>query len=340
MKSLKPFIAAIVAFGSLSVRAQQVEFLVTEFNQSIYQTGADSFVGMGTLDGWNWPNFSFFAAIDIESDVISNPRLTGPSFPSGLSLPFYDFGYEAELPFANAGAMASGVQGGAYAFQGQVGVNEPFSEGTSIPSYTPLNERLVTNYAQLQNFDPTQPLTISWQEFTEGQGTLGDGVTPRGWVEIWVDYWDDTLQQPITLYTQYEEPNVNEFGGLPATQTSVTIPANRLTGSQYGYTVGIFFLRVDEFADAQNFPEAAKVHLRSMDTVVEIWPYQDPGSDPWMPYNPSPEGWVNTGNWMGMINVSHAPWIYSDTNGKYIYIPDEGVSAAGAWTYVPAPMVQ
>ena len=63
MKLLKTTVSVLLTMVSLPVVAQQIEFLVTEFNQSKYQTGQNTAVGMGTLDGWNWPSFTFFAAI-------------------------------------------------------------------------------------------------------------------------------------------------------------------------------------------------------------------------------------------------------------------------------------
>ena len=53
MKKLKLSLTVLSAFASLAVSAQQIDYLVTEFNQSIYQDGANSSFGMGDLQGWN-----------------------------------------------------------------------------------------------------------------------------------------------------------------------------------------------------------------------------------------------------------------------------------------------
>jgi hypothetical protein len=44
---------------------------------------------------------------------------------------------------------------------------------------------------------------------------------------------------------------------------------------------------------------------------------------------------VNTTDFLGWIDISQAPWIYSYSLGKFLYLPEENVSSAGAWAYAP-----
>ncbi len=115
----------------------------------------------------------------------------------------------------------------------------------------------MTNYNDLQNFDPGHPLTIQWESLTQGEVGLG------GCIEVGVSYWDETLRE-IDLWTIWDLPidQLNEFGALSATVTSVTIPANTLVGSPYGiYTVNFFFVRFDSLDDAVNVSGANKYVL-------------------------------------------------------------------------------
>lgn len=48
-------------------------------------------------------------------------------------------------------------------------------------------------------------------------------------------------------------------------------------------------------------------------------------------------GSVNTGNFIGWIDVSTAPWIYSYGLDKFIFLPEENVTPEGAWSYIPKP---
>jgi hypothetical protein len=45
---------------------------------------------------------------------------------------------------------------------------------------------------------------------------------------------------------------------------------------------------------------------------------------------------VNTEGFLGWIDVSQAPWIYSYSLGKFLYLPEDNVSSAGGWAYAPA----
>jgi hypothetical protein len=57
----------------------------------------------------------------------------------------------------------------------------------------------------------------------------------------------------------------------------------------------------------------------------------------WAGYVLDENGNADTGAWMGMVNATHAPWIYSYLLGAYVYIPEDGVSAAGGWAFTLVP---
>lgn len=44
---------------------------------------------------------------------------------------------------------------------------------------------------------------------------------------------------------------------------------------------------------------------------------------------------IDTGAYMGYLEVSKAPWVYSYNMGKYLYIPEDGAGLFGNWTYMP-----
>ncbi|MEX0327022.1 MAG: tetrathionate reductase family octaheme c-type cytochrome [Puniceicoccaceae bacterium] len=57
-------------------------------------------------------------------------------------------------------------------------------------------------------------------------------------------------------------------------------------------------------------------------------------SDYWAGYPVTPEKAVDTGAWLGWMNVTYGDWVYSYSLGKYLYLPEAGVTEAGAWTYI------
>ena len=55
----------------------------------------------------------------------------------------------------------------------------------------------------------------------------------------------------------------------------------------------------------------------------------------WANYPVSPDNLVDTGVWIGWLNVEFAPWIYSYSLGKYVYLPESLVGLDGSWMYTP-----
>ena len=316
---------------AIHVSAQQIDFLVTEYNQSIFQTGEGTSVPMGDKPEWYWPSFTFFSTVDSVNESFNSVYLDSALLPSPIQMPWVGGGYEAVFEYGSALAMKTDIPAGNYTFH-----LDSLQESTSISDYTPLANLHVKNYAQWQAFDPSKDLKLEWDPFIQGQGTT-NGI-PHGFIEVYIDYWDDVKNEPATAWSYWDlDPSeLNEFDALPATTSSVTIPAGTLTVSNYGYTISLFFLKIDRFEDAQNAAGASVAHLRTMDVLLEVWPKSE--MDPWLNYTDLGGGWIDTGPWMGMLNVLHAPWIYAAQSSQYLYIPGDGVSiGSGAWTWVPEP---
>jgi hypothetical protein len=57
----------------------------------------------------------------------------------------------------------------------------------------------------------------------------------------------------------------------------------------------------------------------------------DEAGDTWNGYTVLADGWVDTGAWLGFVNITESEnWVWSETMGKYIYVPD-----ASGWVFVP-----
>lgn len=60
-------------------------------------------------------------------------------------------------------------------------------------------------------------------------------------------------------------------------------------------------------------------------------------SSDWAGYPYDENGWADTGSWLGWVNVTAAPWVQILSLDNYGWIPEEGVSEAGAWVYILNP---
>jgi hypothetical protein len=77
---------------------------------------------------------------------------------------------------------------------------------------------------------------------------------------------------------------------------------------------------------------AYKFELANGDQGIAIW--SSTTIPQWRGYI-NVNGHVNTGEWLGELNVTLEPWIFSYEFSSYIYMPsDEGESPDGAWFFI------
>lgn len=86
------------------------------------------------------------------------------------------------------------------------------------------------------------------------------------------------------------------------------------------------------FYNVTEMSSANKNFAYLVDDVMVYAVEDDGGGDPvWYGYDVDAEGWANTLDWMGWVNVSSDPWIsVLNLDGRYVYIPD-----STGWAYVP-----
>lgn len=56
--------------------------------------------------------------------------------------------------------------------------------------------------------------------------------------------------------------------------------------------------------------------------------------DMWGGFAIDEEGYVDTGDWMGLLYVAEAPWVWVADQTKWWYVPEPPAGANGAWAYV------
>jgi octaheme c-type cytochrome (tetrathionate reductase family) len=58
-------------------------------------------------------------------------------------------------------------------------------------------------------------------------------------------------------------------------------------------------------------------------------------SDFWAGYPVRPDGYADTGSWMGWVYTPFKPWIWNVNLAKYIFVQEGQVTESGGWAYVP-----
>lgn len=69
---------------------------------------------------------------------------------------------------------------------------------------------------------------------------------------------------------------------------------------------------------------------RSIPFIDDLGFVQEAAGETWYGYPVAAEQWVDTGAWMGWVNIAFDPWIWVDALSKYVYIGDDS-----GWAYIP-----
>ena len=82
----------------------------------------------------------------------------------------------------------------------------------------------------------------------------------------------------------------------------------------------------------QPFGNSECVGLEAYIDNIKITQGVDPSST-WAGFDITEDDWVDTGAWMGWLNVRHAPWLYSSSLASWLYLPESQVTGSGAWAF-------
>jgi hypothetical protein len=130
--------------------------------------------------------------------------------------------YSYDISITNLAVFNSTYPAGNYTFK--VSSNAVSQSVTVNLPFPPPNAPYIRNYAAAQTINPTQPFTLTWDEFRGG--------TSADYIFVSIDDDADTI---------FETAPFGSTNALKGTATSVVIPANTLqAGSNYDATVGFF----------------------------------------------------------------------------------------------------
>jgi hypothetical protein len=110
-----------------------------------------------------------------------------------------------------------------------------------------------------------------------------------------------------------------------------------LSHSREAAELATSFLRFHLNSDA-----VARSHITSPDSQQANWATYEVKNYPawpdlWAGFEVTPDGWVDTGNWMGWLYVGSAPWVWNLHLETWMYLPEESVREYGAWAYILRP---
>ncbi len=317
----KPYLLTALSLATLgaTLSAQELEVVYIDRAVVYHQTSSSSIAPSEIWDDFVWIE----AGADVLSGSISDFKIS-----NGLvSLEIPSIGaneYMVEESFSSLNELNALAAPGQYTLSGTGSSVGEFEITFNMPAHDFFPAKKVTNFDTLQNLDPSQPVTIQWEAFTE-HGDLG-------FIEVEVEYWDGS-----NAHTIWETPDEQEglLPALPPTATSVTIPAGVLQGNS-NYTVFIYFAKLDTMIENVGpFDGSTLVTVLEVMTHLDIKTGASTQTETWAEWSDNQvDNWVDTEGFLGWIYVGENGWIAQDKLG-WIYLPEENVTPSGAWTYLP-----
>lgn len=166
-----------------------------------------------------------------------------------------------------------------------------------------------------------------------------DPDAPTDWQIAWISWWDNPDAAILDAYYWEGRTVVDSF----------TTPGNKDTW----VTVDGFFMadlaRVDQSEllntgihvfstqEGKGFVSGEAGLYYVDDVLVKVSQGEIIETETWAGYEVDADtGNVDTGAWLGVLHVTHAPFVYSFDLGSFLYIDETTISGdSGAWVYIP-----
>jgi hypothetical protein len=208
-------------------------------------------------------------------------------------------------------------------------------------------------------------LGVLWNEVDGALvGVVPPGVTvgaylvpgldiPEGSLPTWVNAWPFSYPEQIKLFeidpatVPTTNPNWNDFQLNPPTEEQrldnlqpYDITAGIKSAIEQGLLTsstpwGIVFMPEEALPElTPNNPDWADRRGTVLDNRYMQLEVVTGGNPTWADYPVDGNGWVDTGTFMGWLNVTFGDIVWSTSLDGYIYLPESSVGDAGAWTYV------
>lgn len=163
-----------------------------------------------------------------------------------------------------------------------------------------------------------------------------DPDSPTKWQIGWTSWFenpDNAILEPGSTFA--DQTVVKSFTTSGNRDTWVTVEGSFLANLDKVDTSDMLntAIRVEAMDGAYVSPEKGLFYLDDVLLTISQGEVVEPAT--WAGYAIDEEtGNVDTGAWLGWLNVTNAPWIYSYSLGNYIYLNESDVDPeGGAWAY-------
>lgn len=199
----------------------------------------------------------------------------------------------------------------------------------TIPNFNDFSALMRIEHT-VHNFDVYNGLINTETGKAKGYQNVATELAMETWYEIWITI--DHNNSAFAVYIRGGPEFSEQTKAYPAAETEMSGYRNLTFDPMSIFmiitTVGVVsdVKSVDNFYVDDIYVDTTGYNLTS--------PLGE-GHGKWGPWDViDAAGNVNTGSWMGYLNVSGDPYIWSYSLGSYMYIAPNSVTTGGGWVYV------
>jgi hypothetical protein len=159
------------------------------------------------------------------------------------------------------------------------------------------------------------------------------------WMEMWIVY--DTANDIKTEY-QVQSDGVQKRNNWAITdqngaiQSTIDYQPNRIGPTEMSYSAVymVNWQRALSTSDTQVYLDDVWIDFSGENLTTPPHGKTRSGAATWAGFPVDGLGWVDTGSWLGFVNVAAGDYVWSASLNNWMYLPEVFVSPTGAWTYI------
>lgn len=156
---------------------------------------------------------------------------------------------------------------------------------------------------------------------TASATTSAQNVIARVFIKT-LGYVNNQAFSILNDYTQFQ----NLTTSAEAFDLSVTFPDLAVDDSLQVLQVGFELTTIFN----GSVMESGTISFENLEATIER---EAAAPTTWAGWDIGEMGVVDTGDWLGMVNVTHSPWIWLYTTESYVYIDPDTVAQDGGWAF-------
>lgn len=163
-----------------------------------------------------------------------------------------------------------------------------------------------------------------------------DPDAPVNWQIGWISWWDNPDNAILDAFFWQGRTVVDSFRTPGNSDTWVNVDGFFMADLAKVDQSGLLNTGIHVFSLDEGFVSGEKGLYYVDDVLVTVSQGEIVEPQTWAGFNIDAEtGNVDTGDWIGWVNVTYAPWVYHYSMGTWLYLDEaKAATGPGVWAYV------